>query len=82
MVKEEDEEMKEISKYDMDGTAKIAVIGINRSINALNNLYNILPAFSKEISDLLILLGKILNLAEIEFPDHQKFIRPGFDTIQ
>ncbi len=82
MLKEDDEEMKEISKYDMDGTAKIAIIGINRSINALDNLYNILPGFSREISDLLVILGKILNLTEIEFPDHGKFIRPGFDTIQ
>ena len=74
--------MKEISKYDMDGTAKIAIIGINRSIHALNNLFSILPEYSKEISDILIILGKILNLAEIEFPDHKKFIRPGFDTLQ
>ncbi len=81
MSKEFDEEMKEISKYDMDGTAKIAIIGINRSIHALNNLYNILPEFSKEISELLVIIGKILNLAEIEFPDHSKFIRPGFDTL-
>jgi hypothetical protein len=80
--KEFDEEMKEISKYDMDGTAKVAIIGINRSINALNNLYNILPEFAKEISELLITIGKTLNLAEIEFPDHHKFIRPGFDTLQ
>jgi hypothetical protein len=82
MEKEDDEEMKEISKYDMDGTAKVAVIGINRSINALNNLYNLLPEFSQEISELLVLLGTILNLAETEFPDYKKFIRPGFDTIQ
>ncbi len=82
MVREDDEEMKEISKYDMDGTAKIAIIGINKSTAALNNLYTILPEFSKEISDLLVLLGKILNLAETEFPDYSKFIRPGFDTIQ
>ena len=82
LSKEFDEEMKEISKYDMDGTAKIAIIGINRSIHALNNLYNILPQYSKELSDLLIIIGKILNLAETEFPDHSKFIRPGFDTLQ
>jgi hypothetical protein len=82
MSKEFDEEMKEISKYDMDGTAKIAIIGINRSINALNNLYSLLPEFSKEITELLVIIGKILNLAETEFPDHNKFIRPGFDTLQ
>ncbi len=80
--KEFDEELKKISKYDMDGTAKIAIIGINRSIHALNNLYIILPEFSNEISELLVIIGKILNLAEKEFPDHSKFIRPGFDTLQ
>ena len=82
LSKEFDEELKEISKYDMDGTAKIAIIGINRSKHALNNLYTILPEFSKEISELLVIIGKILNLAENEFPDHSKFIRPGFDTLQ
>ena len=82
MIKEDDEEMKEISKYDMDGTAKIAIIAIRRSNAALINLLNILPEFSEEISELLIIIGKMLNMAETEFPDHSKFIRPGFDTIQ
>ena len=82
MLQEDDEEMKEIIKSDIDGTAKVAVLSINRSVAALNVLYNILPEFSKEISGLLVLLGNILNIAELEFPDYQKFIRPGFDTIQ
>ena len=82
MEKEEDEEEKEFDKYDMDGTAKVAIIGIKRSIESFNNLYEILPEYSEEISSFLIHLGKILNLAETEFPDYNKFIRPGFDTIQ
>lgn len=79
IIDEDDEEMIEIHKYDMDGTAKIAIIGINRSIKALNNLLDILPEYSEQISELLVLLGKVLNLAEEAFPDHKEFVRPGLD---
>lgn len=76
---EEEEELREIDAYDMNGSAKIGIISIKRSIEALNNLHKILPVFSIEIEEGLILLGKMLNLAEEIFPDCMSFKRPGFD---
>ncbi len=77
--REDDEDMKEIDAYDMNGTAKIAIIAIDNSIKALNKLLNILPEFNKEITDLLVTAGKLLNESEIEFPGYKAFVRPGFD---
>ena len=79
ILKEDEEEMKEIHAYDMNGTAKIATISVNNSIEALNELYSAVPAFNKEISELLVILGKLRNEAEKEFPDCKKFKRPGLD---
>ena len=79
LLKEDDDEMKEMHDYDMNGTAKIATISVNNSISALNELYHALPEFDKEISELLILLGKIKNESDKEFPDCMSFKRPGLD---
>jgi hypothetical protein len=77
--KEDDDEIKEIHAYDMNGSAKIGIISIRRSINALNNLHKTLPVFSAEIEEVLVLIGKILNLAEGLFPVCMNFKRPGLD---
>jgi hypothetical protein len=79
IIEEDDDEMKEIHAYDMNGTAKIATISVNNSISALNELYKLLPEYNTEIGELLVLLGKIKNEAEIEFPDCMSFVRPGLD---
>ena len=77
---EDDEEIREISAGDMNGSAKVGIISIKRTIDALNNLHKILPVFSAEIEELFVLLGKILNLVDELFPDCMKFKRPGFDV--
>ena len=72
---------REIPK-DSDGSAKVALIGIDRSISAWNIL---LPYFSDQkgqIIDLIVLLENIRNRVEIRFPDARNFIRPGFDEIE
>lgn len=77
---EEEEELKEIHKYDMNGSAKIGIIAVKRSIQALNNLHKNLPDYFADTEELLILLGKILNAADELFPDCMEFKRPGFDV--
>lgn len=79
LAEEDDDEMKEISKDDMNGSAKVATISVNNSIAALNELFGLLPEYIKEIGELLVLLGKIKNEAEKEFPDCMSFKRPGLD---
>ena len=71
--------LKEISKYDMDGTAKVAAISIKNSVKALNELHEYLPESGVEIVKLHTLLSKTFTELEKEFPDYNKFIRPGFD---
>jgi hypothetical protein len=77
--KEEDEESRSFEEYDMNGSAKVAVISIERSINSLNVLYNLLPEYTEDISNLLIKAGKLRNGVEKEFPEYKNFKRPGFD---
>lgn len=64
---------------DSDGSAKIALIAIDRSIEAWTTLMQLIPAAEDEILSLLALLQKSRRIAENEFPDARKFIRPGFD---
>jgi hypothetical protein len=64
---------------DSDGTAKIALIAIDRSIGAWGAL---LPAFSLRQSatlEMLALLSRLRIELEQEFPDAWAFVRPGFD---
>ena len=77
--KENDEDIKEIEAYDMNGTAKIAVIAIEDSIKALNKLFDDAVEFKNEITGLLITAGKLLNEMGKEIPDCKNFMRPGLD---
>ena len=66
---------------DSDGSAKVALIGIDRSISAWNIL---LPCFSdqeRQIMGLIALLENIKTRVEVQFPCARDFIRPGFDEI-
>lgn len=77
--KEDDEEVREIHEDDMNGSAKVGIISVKRSISALENLHDTLPEFSNDIEESLILLGKILNYSDELFPNCMEFKRPGFD---
>ncbi len=75
----DDDELKGIHMSDVNGSAKIGIISIKRSTEALNNLHDVLPEFSGEIEEAFILLGRILNMTDELFPGCMKFKRPGFD---
>ena len=64
---------------DSNGSAKIATIGVERSIAAFTYLHGILKKKEDEILELLVLLKKISVLADKTFPDSRNFKRPGFD---
>jgi hypothetical protein len=64
---------------DADGSAKIALIGIERSMNAWVKLFELLPQHEDEFLTVLGLLDKLKKLAVKEFPNAMKFRRPGFD---
>src|SRR4051794_14141282 len=76
----DDADERESHSLDADASAKIALIGLDRSIDGWTRLREHLSADdSDSILDLLALLSKIRKRTEAEFPEARKFIRPGFD---
>jgi len=69
----------EISIKDMNGSAKVALIGIDRSIGAWAKFMEIIPERANATVNLIKLLQKILSITEKAFPQARSFIRPGFD---
>jgi hypothetical protein len=64
---------------DSNGSAKIALMALDRSMQAWMLLYRLLPQEEDSILELLATLQKIKRITEKEFPEAWKFIRPGFD---
>jgi len=67
---------------DSDGSAKVALIGIDRSIASWGRIMKHFPDKKDEILDFLITLDRLRKQAEKEFPDARAFVRVGFDTIK
>lgn len=65
---------------DANGSAKIAILTIERSLGAWEILRKNWPEKTDEILDLLVQLSRLRKEMERLFPDWNKFIRPGFDT--
>ena len=77
---EADEELKEFPK-DSEGSAKIALIAMDRSIAGWSGLRTGLgPDDADGILDLLAQLAAIRRETEKLFPKARAFKRPGFDT--
>jgi hypothetical protein len=78
---EEDEEGCDQFASDSDGSAKIALIAIDRSIGAwaviphYNNLY------AESVLEIISFLDRLRQAVEETFPNARSFIRPGFDRI-
>jgi hypothetical protein len=64
---------------DSDGSAKVALIGIERSIGAWARLRELLPKKADSILPIMLHLEHLLRATEQEFPKAQSFVRPGFD---
>lgn len=66
---------------DSDGSAKVALVGIDRSISAWRLMQLAVPDRSDSIVPFILQLERLRKLAEKEFPDARAFIRPGFDEV-
>jgi hypothetical protein len=76
---EADKDLKTFPQ-DSDGSAKIALIAMDRSIGAWSGLRTTLAgADGDEILDLLVQLAAIGRETEKLFPHARAFVRPGFD---
>lgn len=62
-----------------NAAAKIALIGIERSLGAWNLLYQHLPEHQNQLIDLMATLERTRKLTVQHFPGAPGFRRPGFD---
>ncbi len=73
---EEDEFLR-----DSDGSAKVALLGIDRSIAAWRLMQLSVPDRSDSIVPLILQLERLRHRTERHFPNAREFVRPGFDEI-
>jgi hypothetical protein len=76
---ETDPEMRSFPK-DSDGSAKITLIAIDRSLAAWTRLSQHFPEEADSILDFQVQLARLRAAAEKLFPGARAFVRPGFDT--
>ena len=67
---------------DSDGSAKIALIGMDRSLTAWAVLRNHVPEQEDTILDFLVQLERLRRQTEQLFPKARAFVRPGLDERQ
>jgi hypothetical protein len=73
-------EDNEYAPQDANGSAKVALVGIERSTEAWAGLLSHFPDQEHPILDLLATLKRLLRQVEAAFPDAQALVRPGFDA--
>jgi hypothetical protein len=78
---EEDEENVDQFPSDSDGSAKIALIAIDRSIGAWAVIPHYNPLHTEKVFEIISYLDRLGQAVEETFPNARSFIRPGFDTI-
>ena len=77
---EDEPEMAEFPK-DSDGSAKVALIGIDRSIAAWRWVQLCQPERLESIVPLILQLERLRQRVEKAFPEARDFVRPGFDEV-
>ncbi len=77
----DDEEPIEAGGDDSDGSAKIALIAIDRSSSAWRIMQGSLPEKAESIVPMLLELERLRRATEQIFPHARDFIRPGFDEV-
>lgn len=71
--------LEEAARHDSEGSAKVALIAIDRSMTAWRVLYTSLPDKADSIMPLLASLERLRGAMEVTYPKARDFIRPGFD---
>jgi hypothetical protein len=67
--------------YDADGSAKVALIAMDRSIEAWTRIREHFEELEDATLDSLARLARLRDEAETRFPRARAFERPGFDTV-
>lgn len=77
--KREDEWGDDRIQNDWNGSARVALLGLERSMTAWSILRDLIPDECDAIVRLLARCGLIRRMLLQEFPDVRQFVRPGFD---
>ena len=75
----EETDFSEDFPKDSDGSAKIALIGIDRSIGAWTKMLEFFPDRKRKLMEIIAFLKRLCNIVEKRFPKAREFVRPGFD---
>jgi hypothetical protein len=78
---EEEEEGCDEFASDSDGSAKIALIAIDRSISAWAVIHYHNHRYAEEALEMISFLDRLRQAIEQTFPRARSFVRPGFDRI-
>lgn len=78
---EEEEERGDEFASDSDGSAKIALIAIDRSMSAWAVISHYNHVYAARVLEMLSFLDRLRQAVEDTFPNARSFIRPGFDRI-
>ena len=78
--RDDDIELNELMS-DTNGSAKVALIGIDRSISAWRLMQLCVPERADMVVPIILQLEQLRQRTEKEFPRARDFIRPGFDEI-
>jgi hypothetical protein len=80
---EDEEEICDESEKDSDGSAKIALIAMDRSIAAWAVIRHYdTPPPDEKVLDIIAFLDHLRQAVEKAFPSARSFVRPGFDSVQ
>jgi hypothetical protein len=77
-IEEKEERYDEVAS-DSDGSAKIALIAIDRSIAGWAVIQHYMTDCGQEVIDIIAFLDGLRQAVEETFPNARSFIRPGFD---
>jgi hypothetical protein len=78
---EEEEEKDDELASDSDGSAKIALIAMDRSIGAWAVILHHNSLYAESVLEIISFLDRLRQAVEETFPSARSFIRPGFDRI-
>ncbi len=80
-IEEEEEERRDEFASDSDGSAKIALIAIDRSIGAWAVIPHYNHLVAESVLEIISFLDRLRQAVEETFPRARSFLRPGFDRM-
>jgi len=75
-----DEAEIDAESRDANGSAKVALIGVDRSLTAWAEMLRQMPEEEDRLLPILAALARLQRDIEAAFPSARAFVRPGFDT--